>query len=86
MIRFYKHKFTNWDGTVEYDPNFLTVSGLPEYTLEKQNCGWNLYRNSRFVRSFKDKKAAREYLTEIANKKPPVKRGEYPYHLDAKRI
>ena len=67
MIRFNKFKTICYDGTVEYDPNFLTVSGHPEYTLEKRNIGWELNLNGRYVRSFADKAAARKYLTEKFN-------------------
>lgn len=65
MIRFNKFKYTDGFGNTVSDPSFLTVSGLPEYTLEKANIGWTLYRNGRYVRSFADTKAARKHLTEI---------------------
>lgn len=68
MIRFNKFKFIHWDGTVTLDPEFLVVAGHPEYTLEKGNYSWFLNHNGRVVRSFPDKKAAREYLTDLFNK------------------
>ena len=69
MIRFYKFKYTDGFGNTVCDPNLLTISGLPEYTLEKGNIGWTLYRNGRYVQSFADTKAARNYLTEMVNGK-----------------
>lgn len=73
MIRFNKFKHTAWDGTITWDPNFLIVSKHPEYTLQTGHEGfgssWALYRNDKFVRSFRDLKTAREYLTNLFNKK-----------------
>lgn len=69
MIRFNKLKLVAWDGTVTYDSNFRTVAGHPEYSLETGENGfgssWALYKDGKFVRSFKDLKAAREYLTNL---------------------
>lgn len=69
MIRFRKTKYTNWCGVTRIDPNFRSVIGHPEYTLETGDNGfgssWALYKNSKFVRSFRDLKAAREYLTNL---------------------
>ena len=69
MIRLNKFKHADWNGNVTYDPNFLTVAKHPEYTLQTGHKGfgssWALYKNSKFVRSFRDLKAAREYLTNL---------------------
>lgn len=69
MIRFRKTKFINWCGVTRIDPDFRSVIGHPEYTLETGNNGfgssWALYKDGRFVRSFRDLRAAREYLTEL---------------------
>lgn len=69
MIRFNKLKVEHWDGAVTYDPNFRTVAKHPEYALQTGDNGfgssWALYKNGRFVRSFKDLKAARKYLTDM---------------------
>lgn len=69
MICFNKFKHVARDGTVTYDPNFRTVAKHPEYTLQTGHEGfgssWALHKNSKFVRSFRDLKAARKYLTDL---------------------
>lgn len=69
MIRFRKTKYRNCWGVTHVDPNFRSVIGHPEYTLETGENGfgssWALYKDGRFVRSFRDLKAAREYLTNL---------------------
>lgn len=69
MIRLNKFKFDLGNGKVYTDPDFLTVAKHPEYTLQTGHEGfgssWALYKNSKFVRSFADLKAARKYLTDL---------------------
>lgn len=69
MIRFRKGKRVNWAGITLTDESYREVIGHPEYTLETGNNGfgssWALYKTGKFVRSFRDLKDAREYLTNL---------------------
>lgn len=68
MIRFRRIKH-NMVGTTVVLSNCRGVIGHPEYFLETGDNGfgssWALYKTGRFVRSFRDLKAAREYLTNL---------------------